>query len=104
MAQICDDIIFDQLGISLAVGRLTLDQVALVRIQDPQPRNGAHSSSGLGHRPLKAEIAGSNPACATTVNYPHAYVAGKLDGFQSKPSLPSSGNGSSRMLEPEHQR
>jgi hypothetical protein len=25
----------------------------------------AHSSSGLGHRPLKAEIAGSNPACAT---------------------------------------
>lgn len=25
----------------------------------------AHSSSGQGHRPLKAEIAGSNPACAT---------------------------------------
>ena len=25
----------------------------------------AHSSSGPGHRPLKAEIAGSNPACAT---------------------------------------
>ena len=26
----------------------------------------AHSSSGPGRRPLKAEIAGSNPACATT--------------------------------------
>ena len=25
----------------------------------------AHSSSGLGHRPLKAEIRGSNPLCAT---------------------------------------
>jgi hypothetical protein len=24
----------------------------------------AHSSSGLGHRPLKAEITGSNPVCA----------------------------------------
>ena len=27
----------------------------------------AHSSSGLGHRPLKAEIRGSNPLCATTL-------------------------------------
>ena len=27
--------------------------------------NEAHSSSGLGHRPLKAEITGSNPVCAT---------------------------------------
>ena len=26
----------------------------------------AHSSSGLGHCPLKAEITGSNPVCATT--------------------------------------
>ena len=25
----------------------------------------AHSSSGPGHRPLKAEIRGSNPLCAT---------------------------------------
>ena len=25
-----------------------------------------HSSSGPGHRPLKAEIAGSNPACPTS--------------------------------------
>ena len=25
----------------------------------------AHSSSGQGHRPLKAEITGSNPVCAT---------------------------------------
>ena len=30
----------------------------------------AHSSSGLGRRPLKAEIAGSNPAWATTPNSP----------------------------------
>jgi hypothetical protein len=27
----------------------------------------AHSSSGLGHRPLKAETTGSNPVCATTL-------------------------------------
>ena len=27
----------------------------------------AHSSSGLGHRPLKAEITGSNPVRATTL-------------------------------------
>ncbi len=27
----------------------------------------AHSSSGQGHRPLKAEITGSNPVCATRV-------------------------------------
>ena len=31
------------------------------------PSHLAHSSSGPGHRPLKAEIAGSNPACATTM-------------------------------------
>ncbi len=37
-----------------------------VRILLPQPtEGGAHSSSGLGHRPLKAEIEGSNPSCAT---------------------------------------
>jgi len=29
--------------------------------------NGAHSSSGLGHRPLKAETTGSNPVCATNI-------------------------------------
>ena len=28
----------------------------------------AHSSSGLGHHPLKVEIAGSNPACATKLD------------------------------------
>lgn len=31
----------------------------------PLTMNVAHSSSGLGHRPLKAEIRGSNPLCAT---------------------------------------
>ena len=30
--------------------------------------HGAHSSRGLGHLPLKEEITGSNPVCAT--NYP----------------------------------
>ena len=29
----------------------------------------AHSSSGLGRRPLKAEITGSNPVCATTIEH-----------------------------------
>lgn len=61
------------LGISLAVGQRTLDPWAQVRILDPQPLERfqlnsvrvAHSSSGLGHRPLKAEIRGSNPLCAT---------------------------------------
>ena len=33
----------------------------------PQESYLAHSSSGLGHRPLKAEITGSNPVCATTL-------------------------------------
>ena len=27
----------------------------------------AHSSSGQGHRPLKAKIRGSNPLCATII-------------------------------------
>ena len=30
----------------------------------------AHSSRGLGHLPLKEEIAGSNPACATNTKEP----------------------------------
>jgi hypothetical protein len=29
------------------------------------PANVAHSSRGLGHLPLKEEITGSNPVCAT---------------------------------------
>ena len=33
----------------------------------PQNSYLAHSSSGLGHRPLKAETTGSNPVCATTL-------------------------------------
>ena len=46
------------LGISLAVGRLTLDQVALVRIQDPQPTEkeidwpGRQPKAGRGLRVL----------------------------------------------------
>ena len=29
----------------------------------------AHSSRGLGHLPLKEEITGSNPVCATKQNF-----------------------------------
>ena len=29
----------------------------------------AHSSSGLGHLPLKEEITGSNPVCATKLDF-----------------------------------
>jgi hypothetical protein len=39
----------------------------------------AHSSSGLGHLPLKEEITGSNPVCATKkseeVAIPLAFVS-----------------------------
>ena len=31
---------------------------------------GPHSSRGLGHRPLKAEITGSNPVCGTNIKNP----------------------------------
>ena len=34
----------------------------------------AHSSSGLGHRPLKAEITGSNPVCAIPIICSHPYL------------------------------
>jgi hypothetical protein len=29
----------------------------------------AHSSRGLGHLPLKEEITGSNPVCATNLDF-----------------------------------
>ncbi len=49
------------------VGQQTLNLPTVVRIHSPQPeeQSVAHSSRGLGHRPLKAEIRGSNPLCAT---------------------------------------
>jgi hypothetical protein len=34
----------------------------------------AHSSSGLGHRPLKAKITGSNPVCATSAAPPECTI------------------------------
>src|SRR5690606_9458251 len=59
-------------------------------------RNVAHSSSGLGHRPLKAEITGSNPVCATTTQAPDCSGAccirqqpepgGEPPGSQRKPA------------------
>ena len=42
----------------------------------------AWSSSGLGHRPLKAKIGGSNPLQATTVIFCEPFEAGhQLGGF-----------------------
>ena len=35
----------------------------------------AHSSRGLGHLPLKEEITGSNPVCATKVKYTPLYCS-----------------------------
>src|SRR6266516_2894178 len=32
-----------------------------------RPASVPHSSRGLGHRPLKAEITGSNPVCGTNL-------------------------------------
>ena len=37
----------------------------------------AHSSRGLGHLPLKEEITGSNPVCAT-ISLPLPLFEGKL--------------------------
>jgi len=49
--------------------------------------NQAHSSSGLGHRPLKAEIRGSNPLCATDRTKPPPWwgfcpISGRILGPQ----------------------
>ena len=37
--------------------------------------HGAHSSRGLGHLPLKEEITGSNPVCATNNSNTRKFVA-----------------------------
>lgn len=37
----------------------------------------AHSSSGLGHLPLKEEITGSNPVCATILVVQFLLIPGK---------------------------
>ena len=74
------------LAIRLAVGHQTLDLGAQVRILDRQPKTlrpsaGKHtapSSSGPGHRPLKAEIAGSNPAGATSKTTSASHTAGRF--------------------------
>ena len=49
----------------LSVRTSRLIDMTSVRLVFFRPDRGAHSSSGLGHRPLKAEITGSNPVCAT---------------------------------------
>src|SRR5437762_6873062 len=46
------------------------------------PSQMAHSSSGPGHRPLKAEIAGSNPACATRHHQIETASVGRLDSLR----------------------
>ena len=64
------------------------------------PSHLARSSSGPGHRPLKAEIAGSNPARATTYRGPacspglslsarEAPRIGKLDKMLRLTKLPA---------------
>ena len=45
-----------------------LDSPSQNSYDNPRPSDTrAHSSSGLGRRPLKAEITGSNPVCATII-------------------------------------
>ena len=81
-----DRLIYLALAIRLAVGHQTLDLGAQVRILDRQPKTlrptaGKHtapSSSGPGHRPLKAEIAGSNPAGATSKTTSASHPAGRF--------------------------
>src|SRR5215211_3425457 len=51
----------------------------------------AHSSSGLGHRPLKAEIRGSNPLCATSINDPDHIGPGRLV-LSSRTAFAQAGN------------
>jgi hypothetical protein len=49
---------------SWAIGR----SLAILRpVPRSAPRLVPHSSRGLGHRPLKAEITGSNPVCGTNI-------------------------------------
>jgi hypothetical protein len=54
-----------QMPSCVAVARRTLNPFAQVRILARQPVYEAHSSRGLGRVPLKDEITGSNPVCAT---------------------------------------
>ena len=56
--------------------------------------NEAHSSSGPGHRPLKAETAGSNPACATRASTPDvsSLLTSGLRRFISSGILPKCSN------------
>ena len=58
-------------GSRLVVGLQTLNLPTVVRIHSPQPEDQsvAHSSRGLGHRPLKAEIRGSNPLRPTKTRH-----------------------------------
>lgn len=58
------------MGCRLMAGQRFLVPYVRVRLLPPQPfdtalENVAPSSSGLGRRPLKAEVAGSNPVGAT---------------------------------------
>ena len=69
----------------VTVARLTLNQLVQVRILAPQP-DQAHSSSGPGRRPLKAEITGSNPVCATTL-YTRNGPSGPFFGDQMATNL-----------------
>lgn len=58
-------VMVNPLGCRLMVGQRFLVPYVRVRLLPPQPNNVVPSSSGLGRRPLKAEIAGSNPVGTT---------------------------------------
>jgi hypothetical protein len=56
----------------------------------------AHSSSGQGHRPLKAEITGSNPVCATS--YSGRTRASSIDDRPAFENIDDRDDGSWRRL------
>ena len=72
-----------------------------------------HSSSGPGHRPLKAEIAGSNPACPTKalcsvtpwcLSEPgESFPASRFDVFEALGArVPSYGGHQGRDFQSQH--
>src|SRR3990172_12498301 len=56
------------------------------------PSHTARSSSGPGHRPLKAEIAGSNPARATKLSEP-GHCAGLFVFLSTEDTAGTDGSG-----------
>ena len=81
----------ETLGLRLTVGQRILVPSVGVRFSQSQPFFDvpmARSSSGLGRRPLKAEITGSNPVRATNTSQVRAKVSG-LFSYLEPTLLPS---------------